>query len=378
MGLGKIDDALLEFRRVLHLDPNNTVAKDHLKKLEREREKLVASQPKGAPVAVNDGATMVMTPEEAAAQAAAPPVKAPAPPPKAEAKPAPKPEAKAPAKPAPPPKPAAAPKPAGAKKGGLPMPALAGIIAGVIVIAVAAIFLLNRQPGAGATDTAATDEPVATSTETPGTGTTPVVEPPPVTPPVPAPALTPAQAESVKAVATRAKAVRDSIAAVKAAAKAALAAATPVAPVAGDATVIVTASPFANFTVDGQAKTQNAKSWRGKLAPGKHTVVVEHPTLGKQEWSLDLAAGETKELSYDFLAAAAGTINVTAEGGWAEIYLDGDKIGHPTPWVITGVLPGKHEISLVREGWTVDGGAKTVTVKAGQEAKVSFKVKAKK
>jgi serine/threonine protein kinase len=37
MGLVKIDDALLEFRRVLYLDPSNKTARDHLKKLEQER-----------------------------------------------------------------------------------------------------------------------------------------------------------------------------------------------------------------------------------------------------------------------------------------------------------------------------------------------------
>ena len=378
MGLGKIDDALLEFRRVLHLDPNNTVAKDHLKKLEREREKVANRQP--APAAANDGATMVMSAEEAAAQAAAPP-KAAAPAPAKPATPAPaKSEPKAAAKPEPKPaaRPAAAPKPAGAKKGGLPMPALAGIVVGVIAIAVAAIFMLSRQPGVDATDTPPSGEPVATGTDTPASEMPPAVETPPVTPPpVTAPALTPAQVESVKTVAARAKAVRDSIAAAKAAAKAAAAAPVP-APEAGDATVIVTATPFANFIVDGQPKTQNAKSWRGKLAAGKHTIRVEHPTLGHMEWPVELEAGEAKELSYDFVATSSGSINVTAEGGWAEIYLDGDKIGHPTPWVITGVLPGKHEISLVREGFSVDGGAKTVTVKAGQEAKVTFKLKAKK
>jgi len=379
MGLGKIDDALLEFRRVLHLDPNNAVAKEHLKKLEREREKLVASQPKDAPAPApaNEGATVVMTPEEAAAQAAAPKAAAP-PPPKPAAAPAPAPaKAAAPARPEPKPapKPAAAAKPAGAKKGGLPMPALAGILVGVIAVVAVAFFMLNRQPDVGATD-APSDEPVAAATDFPMAEPVPAADTAraPVTTP---PALTPAQAESVRVATARAKAVRDSIAAAKAAAKAAL---TPpeAAPPAGDATVIVTASPFANFVVDGAPKAQNAKSWRGKLAPGRHTVVIEHPTLGKHEWPIELEAGETKELDYDFIAASSGSISVTSEGGWAEIYLDGDKVGHPTPWVITGVLPGKHEISLVREGFTVDGGAKTVTVKAGQETKVSFKLKPRK
>jgi len=42
MGLGKIDDALLEFRRVLYLDPDNAAARDHVKKLERDREAVIA------------------------------------------------------------------------------------------------------------------------------------------------------------------------------------------------------------------------------------------------------------------------------------------------------------------------------------------------
>ena len=50
MGLGKIDDALLEFRRVLHLEPGNKTAQEHVKKLERERVKMAST----APVAVHE------------------------------------------------------------------------------------------------------------------------------------------------------------------------------------------------------------------------------------------------------------------------------------------------------------------------------------
>jgi serine/threonine protein kinase len=38
MGRGKIEDAILEFQRVLKLDPSNRMAKEHLKKLESERQ----------------------------------------------------------------------------------------------------------------------------------------------------------------------------------------------------------------------------------------------------------------------------------------------------------------------------------------------------
>jgi tRNA A-37 threonylcarbamoyl transferase component Bud32 len=366
MGLGKIDDALLEFRRVLHLDPNNTVAKDHVKKLERDREKVAAQQPQPAPA--GDGRdTLIVPPPEGGRPAAPAPAKA---------------------KEAPKPKEAPRPRPAqAAKKGGVPVALLGGIGAVIVALIVTLVVVAGRKSDEGAATTPAGGEPVATQTETPPTPATDGQETAPaVTPPEnpTAPALTPAQAESVKAVAAHAKAVKDSIAAAKAAARAAAKAAPtsagPPSPASaeGNGTVSVTASPFATFIVDGEKKSENAKSWHGSLKAGKHTIRVEHPTLGNKEWPIELAAGEAKDLEYDFLSAASGTINVAAEGGWAEIYLDGDRIGHPTPWVITGVLPGKHEISLVREGYTVDGGAKTVTVKAGQQASVSFKLKSKK
>jgi hypothetical protein len=52
-------------------------------------------------------------------------------------------------------------------------------------------------------------------------------------------------------------------------------------------------------------------------------------------------------------------------------------VGHPTPWDITPVTAGKHEVSLVREGWAVEGGAQTVEVKAGESKVVKFKLKQK-
>ncbi len=107
MGLGKIDDALLEFRRVLHLEPDNAAAKEHVRKLEREREKLVAEAAQPAEPAGPQGVdkTVVLPPP------AAPPPAAPAPPPAAAAPPPPPPAA---------PPPAAAPRPAAAPPPGTP------------------------------------------------------------------------------------------------------------------------------------------------------------------------------------------------------------------------------------------------------------------
>ena len=93
---------------------------------------------------------------------------------------------------------------------------------------------------------------------------------------------------------------------------------------------------------------------------------------------MDLDAGESKSISHDFLAASAGTLSVSSSGGWAEIYIDGDPTGKTTPALIEGVLPGKRSVSLVRDGYTIEGGPQTVDVKAGQKASVQFKLKSKK
>jgi hypothetical protein len=150
-------------------------------------------------------------------------------------------------------------------------------------------------------------------------------------------------------------------------------------PAGGPVTLVISANPYAeSFMVDGDSKGANLKQVRVQLRAGHHAIKVTHPTLGAHEWSVDLEAGATRELSWDFLASSSGSISVSATGGWGEIYLDGDAIHHPTPYLITGVLPGKHEVSLVREGFSVEGGAQTVVVKSGQQASVSFKLKARK
>ena len=348
MGLLKIDDALLEFRRALHLDPENAVARDHLKKLEKDRDKLAAMQPTSEVPAVKLGA-----PAETAAKAAAKPA----------------PARTAPAKPAPAAKPPASA--AGGKRGGLPVPILAAI-AGVIVVAVLlAVVLLKPKPTVDTLALSAADSlaananlaneplpPLAMLPDTVGRGAA-------------------AAAASALAAAKAAAAASGTLPGSKPSATAAVIP-PPASPDASDATLLVTASPYASFMVDGEAKAQNTKSWHGPIKVGKHTVRVEHPTLGNKEWEVDIAAGEAKELSYDFLAASSGSISISSEGGWAEIYLDGDKLGHTTPYVITGVPPGKHEIALVREGFTVAGGASTVNVKAGQQSNILFRLKQKK
>ena len=485
MGLGKIDDALLEFRRVLHLDSGNTVAREHVKKLERDRDALIAKSPPGeAKPDAGEDATQMLTAEQVAAIAAAvaafpskgasgvpskpaaPPTAPPASmPPTSEpprsappAKTAPAAKSAPVAKSAPPAKPPVARAPTSAKpggKGGLPVPLLAGI--GVLVVAaiVAGVFLLGgKQPdkapdsGASPTQAAAPEKPAAPVV------TSPVLTPP--TTPFPAPpnaadtptspldaaqkafdagdytgaanmarkslvakGLTRNDKRAAHELVARSTARGQGAAAGAQAfvrllklypaykpdpsfspqergafetAKLNVAAGTPAAPapvVAGPSpavtgnsnatgTVSVHANPFAEgFLVDGVVVDQNKKEFRVPLKPGAHKIAVRHPSLGSHEWAVQVVAGQTLELSHDF-TAAAGSITVTAEPTWGEIYMDGVRIGHNTPWDISPVAPGKHEITLVREGYAPDGGAQSVEVKTGKTMAVRFKLKKKK
>jgi serine/threonine protein kinase len=455
MGLGKIDDALLEFRRVLHLDPENPTARDHVKKLEREREKLMASQapaepaPGSAPVppspageaadnrpageASNDR-TMIMTPGQAASQPptpGAPPVSAgvppspageasdqnatmlfspgqaaaasslppsPPPPPAAGASmpPAPKPAEKKPAA-APAPKPAPAAKPAApaAKSGGLPMPILAGIGVLVVLIIAVVVMLMNKKgDDASKSQPVATNVPPATAPVTPPvsepTKTAPAPSEPTKTPPVVTPKPTtkpsvltsPVPMKPAPEKPAPEKKTPDKKAPTKTQTP-------PPAPVPAPApkeepksnamaTLIVKATPFAaTLTVDGDAKGANQSQFKLSLKPGKHTVRMTHTTGAPYETTVNLDAGDEQTVTHDF-TGSFGSISVSADPTWGEIYLDGDPQGKTTPFVISNLRPKEYQVVLVRDGYTVDGGAQFVTVKPGQTVSVKFKLKQKK
>jgi len=423
MGLGKIDDALLEFRRVLFLDPGNSVARDHLKKLEKERPKSAvattsspprpAASPSPTPTpaeASPEGATVVLGPGQT---------------------------------------PIERPRATGSaqKKRGLPLPALIGVVVLVATLAVGAVLMAGRKSGgegaAGSSAPSAGAPGPSPAATTPGTPpqATPGATTPPATPaaygPVVSPLdsaqtlfdaekyadasgllrklltggkLDPAQVKSARELRARALVrLKQGTAAQKVYAEllgadpayhpdtttftpadfgawdaarggsVPLPAATgaPAPTNANMATVTVSANPFASYMVDGDRKGQDLPSVTIALKPGHHAIRITHPSLGSHDWAIDVSAGESRTLSWDFVADASGSINVSSSGGWAEIYLDGDPVQHSTPWVILSVPPGKHEVSLVRDGYSVDGGPQTVNVKPGQQAKVSFKLKKK-
>jgi hypothetical protein len=142
------------------------------------------------------------------------------------------------------------------------------------------------------------------------------------------------------------------------------------------ATILVKVEPYADFYVDDRRLDGNKKQFRATVSPGTHKVMVSHPTLGNREWSVTLAGGQTRELAYDF-TSLAGSITVTSDPTWGDIYVDGVRVGHTTPWTISPVPPGEHDITIVREGYVVEGGAQRVNVKLRDNITLKFRLKKK-
>ena len=363
-----------------------------------------APAPPGPAGEPSQNQTMIMTPDQAAAAAITPP-SAPAPPPAAAAvakpnPPAPRSAEKQPAATPRKPTPPAASLP---RSGGLPMPMLAGIGVLVLLIIGVVVMLLGRKG-----DDAGKSAPLATAVPPVGAPATPPAsvpadrapaKPAPAQPEAakPAPkAEQPAAKPSVMTSPVPMKPVPEKKTPEKKPAEKAKTAPpthkTPVqtppapapAPVKDEpkagamATLIVKATPYAaTLTVDGEAKGANQSQFKLTLKPGKHTIKMTHTTGAPFETSVTLDAGDEQTINHDF-TGNFGSISVSAGPTWGEIYLDGDPQGKTTPYVIANLRPKEYQVVLVRDGYTVEGGAQFVTVKPGQTANVKFKLKQKK
>ncbi|HTO92198.1 MAG TPA: serine/threonine-protein kinase [Candidatus Sulfotelmatobacter sp.] len=399
MGRGKIDDAIMEYRRVVYLDPENRQARDKLKKLEAERRTL-QTQPEGPPVA-DPGVTMVMPPEAIPAstsgRGAAPPEK----PPGARPSPA----RPSPARPAPRPQ---------ADKAAATRNLLIGAVGVLLVLIAVVVFVIVRG---GGEKTAANNAPA--------TPTTPAAPPPgghasesaPVTPaPPPAVVSTPATPSAAAAtgsleVTTDPPQARISIngklqskrsnatladipagtASVKVEKDGYLTQAQSVdVPVAGvghisfkldpnpnlPGTLEIKVTPFATYFIDDQQVAANVASTRQQLKPGVYTVRAVHPAFDPKEWkNIRIEPGKTLTLSFDFLASSQVTVRVTSDP-WGEVVVDGQKTGKFTPCELQ-LASGTRTITVVRDGFVAAEGSKSVTLKAGPPVSVSFTLKKK-
>jgi hypothetical protein len=66
------------------------------------------------------------------------------------------------------------------------------------------------------------------------------------------------------------------------------------------AAIRLVAIPWAKVTVDERPGFHTPRAAPIELAPGRHTIVFEHPTYGRAETVLDLEAGELRTVRHDF------------------------------------------------------------------------------
>ena len=411
MGLSKIDDALLEYRRVIYLDPANKEAEEHMKALEKQRDRLRAERGDA------DDKTMVLDPGAGPdATLVMPPGGAPAGTAKAGAKPAPAPaKASRPAERA-----AALPSrratPAPASSAGTRNLLIAA--AAVLLLVVGTVVTLAVRGGGNHRrgEASASGESGSTSLPPPA-ATTEAPKPPPSAPPVTPPtvAQTPPEKPAVATLtlttdpapakviidgvtqAKRSNAKLDQLSpgphTVRIEKDGFLAKETQVTLVAGketplklvldpiegvNGTLEIKVTPYATFFVNDKQVDANKVSTRQTLKPGRYTIRAEHPAFAPKEWKdILIEPNKTKSLAFDFEESTknrTGSLGVGCEGGWAYIYLDGRNTGKTAPGILNELTPGSYAVSVVREGFVVEGSAKSVVIRPGQKSEVSFKV----
>ncbi len=393
MGLGKIDDALLEFRRVLHLDPQDRVAREHVQKLERDRERMRAESASArlAPAAPDPETTSVLTPEALAAMTAA----APAPKPAAAAK---VPPPAAPAKPAAPAR--REPRAAASASSGARNLLVAGVGALVVVaaIVVGMLTLGGRKQGGAA------DQPPRDESSAPPAAEAPAPTPAPVSTPVvsvgaiaitsdPAgPRLfldgqpqTSHPGGKLEGIAAGPHTVRveksgyltqERQVDVVEGRTAALDFKLEVAPDAAG-TLVIRATPWASFYVDDKLEgTPNSMSARIPVSAGMHVIRIVNPNFDSKIWNdVRVEPNATVTLEHNFLTSTVGRLKVPSPGNWAYIVLNGTNTGKTTPFEFGDLKPGRYVVTLQRDGFVIDGGPQTIVVTGGETAIAQFKLR---
>jgi hypothetical protein len=106
-----------------------------------------------------------------------------------------------------------------------------------------------------------------------------------------------------------------------------------------------------------------------ELPAGRHQIELRKPGYKPFSDWLDVAEGErrTRDVSLSKAEAPAGTLLVTSDQG-GEVYVDGAR-KDVAPAIIPGVPAGDHVVEVRKDG--LPPWRQTVTVVAGQEAKVS-------
>jgi type IV secretory pathway VirB10-like protein len=245
-----------------------------------------------------------------------------------------------------------------AKSGSL-VPILIGVIAALVILVVGGLVAFNQFFKKGQPEA-----PPAQVAVVPAPPTAPIPAAAPAVPaavpqeavPVPAPAPEP----TPSAVAPQKVATRTPSEPVRPAAPAR-------APVeAGFGFLRINTSPWAKVIVDGEEKGTTPLAQPLKLPSGNHRVVLKNPDFLDSTLEVNIAKDKTEEKTATLNPLPKSFFKVTASP-WADVYIDGQKMGTTPIASPIQVKAGQHEIKLVNPGceeWveTINfGSAETVT-----------------
>jgi len=132
------------------------------------------------------------------------------------------------------------------------------------------------------------------------------------------------------------------------------------APLPSTLTVQVSSPNIAVFVDDAPALPGPNGDFTVAVSPGEHTVRAEHPVWGAWEKKTSLAAAAHEKLIFDYERTCA--VKITSDPLNAKIYVDGAFTGRYTPVRDLNLRPGRRSIAVRKDGYSLDGGAKTITV----------------
>jgi len=129
--------------------------------------------------------------------------------------------------------------------------------------------------------------------------------------------------------------------------------------------VEVSAQPVGTVDVDGEPRPGGSVD----LPEGEHTVTCRHPDGASVQTTVAVAAGESQRLT----CYTEATINVTTDGAWGRILVNGENTGENTSATLS-LPPGNHRIEVRRrsiDGFQVDGGVVKIE-RDGESRTVEF------
>jgi len=140
-------------------------------------------------------------------------------------------------------------------------------------------------------------------------------------------------------------------------------------------TLSILVKPYGTIYIDGTLERRDANTRYSKtLAAGSYRLAAVHPTLGKWEKNVTLAAGQEAFIEIDFNKQATLGVAAFDESNnviFASIYVDGNDTNLRTPWRLT--LPiGLHTITVRHEGYRMLDAPKTILLEGNVPEPLRF------